>query len=80
MKTNTTKPDPRANQYRHIHFCPAREEYCLTLPGGHVSYHDSAASAVRTRESLERGPQIIERAALTPDRMGYMNIERRKAQ
>ena len=75
--------EPSENPYKNIHYIVGRQEYCLTLPGGHVSFHDSLASAVRTQNSFNRGRldagrPAAERAALTPERMGYLDIERRR--
>ena len=73
------------NPYKNIHYIAGRGEYRLTLPGGHVSFHDSLASAVRTQNSFNRGrldaagKRLVERAAITPEREGYLNIERRNA-
>jgi hypothetical protein len=68
--------EPSENPYKNIHYIVGRQEYCLTLPGGHVSFHPSLASAVRTQNSFNRGrldagKRLAERAAISHESLGY---------
>jgi hypothetical protein len=71
---------PEDNSYLHIYYVPMRGDFRLTMPGRDTTFHDSVKDAMRVRDAHLHSKPTIERAALTPDRMGYMNIERRKAQ
>jgi hypothetical protein len=61
----------------HIYYVPMRGDFRLSIPGRDTSFHDSVKDAMRVRDAHLNGKPVIERAALTPERMGYLNIERR---